>query len=171
MMDEITALITRMFPSLLLAPSFVVLMVCIHFYAPEEKKLWSFIGLSFTPVYVVMVTIPYYIQLTMVVPLLLEVGSINSELVLFDYQTFLYAVDVLGYTFMSLAMLFATPVFKNQSTLLQKLIYWSFIVVGLLAFVLPFQMLFFEAFYIGISWAVAFPVSTICLALFFKNIE
>ena len=28
-------------PSLLLAPTFVVLMVCIHSYAPNAKKIWS----------------------------------------------------------------------------------------------------------------------------------
>jgi hypothetical protein len=31
-------------PSLLLAPTFVVMMICVHYAAPEDKRVWSHTG-------------------------------------------------------------------------------------------------------------------------------
>ena len=43
------ALTIAFLASFLLAPTFVALMVGIHYSAPAEKKLWSHMGLSFVP--------------------------------------------------------------------------------------------------------------------------
>jgi len=53
-------------PSLVLAPTFIVLMVSIHYYAVSEKKIWSHLGIAFTLVYAVMASINYITQLTVV---------------------------------------------------------------------------------------------------------
>ena len=34
-------------PSLLLAPAFLILMVCVYYFTPKEKKLYSLIGMAF----------------------------------------------------------------------------------------------------------------------------
>jgi hypothetical protein len=51
---------------LLLAPSFVVLMASLHHYAHEDKKVWSQVALSFASVYMVVVALNYFLQLTVV---------------------------------------------------------------------------------------------------------
>jgi len=50
-------------PSLLLVPAFTALMVSIHSYASEEKKIWSLLGLAFTLIYATMAATNYLIQL------------------------------------------------------------------------------------------------------------
>lgn len=49
--DGPLSLTARMAPSLLLAYSFIVLMISIHHYAPEDKKIWSHIGVAFATIY------------------------------------------------------------------------------------------------------------------------
>ena len=65
-------LIILLTPSLLLAPSFVLMMICIHFYAPQESKIWSHAGIVFATIYAVMVSINYYVQLSLVVPHMIQ---------------------------------------------------------------------------------------------------
>ena len=45
-----------LYPGFLLAPAFVVLMVCIHYYAADDKKIFSQIGLSFALIYAAVIT-------------------------------------------------------------------------------------------------------------------
>src|SRR5919199_4603979 len=52
--------------SLLLALSFIVLMVSINNYTPPEQRIWSQIGLSFAIVYAALLGWNYYLQLTVV---------------------------------------------------------------------------------------------------------
>src|SRR3712207_6697903 len=51
------------YPSLLLAMTFIVLMACIHFYVPEEKRIFSLVGFAMGLLYATMATINYQIQL------------------------------------------------------------------------------------------------------------
>ena len=53
-------------PSLVLAPTFIVLMVSIHYYAAQEKRIWSQLGMAFAVVYAVMASLNYIMQLTVV---------------------------------------------------------------------------------------------------------
>jgi hypothetical protein len=41
----------------LLAPSFVVMMMSVHYAAPAEKKIWSQIGMTFAVLYAALVSI------------------------------------------------------------------------------------------------------------------
>src|SRR5512136_1294598 len=50
----------------LLTPSFLVAMACIHCYAPDEKKVFSLVGLSFAIIYATLISVNYFIQLTFV---------------------------------------------------------------------------------------------------------
>ena len=70
-------LIVLLVPSLLLAPSFALMILCVHYYAPEDKKIWGHAGIMFAVVYAVMVSINYYVQLTLVVPHMMR-GEIES---------------------------------------------------------------------------------------------
>lgn len=43
-------LITLMFPSIVLASSFVIMMVSIYYYASVERKIWSHVGVIFATI-------------------------------------------------------------------------------------------------------------------------
>ena len=61
-----------MYPAFLLAPTFVVLVACIHSYAADDREVFSQIALSFAVVYAAVITTDYFIQWTVVEPSILS---------------------------------------------------------------------------------------------------
>ena len=100
--------------SLLLAPSFVVMMVSVHYAAPDEKKIWSHIGIAFAVLYAALISIVYVTWLFVVEPHVLRGEANQVALLLFAPGSFLQMVDGLGYTFMGVALFFAAPVFAGK---------------------------------------------------------
>src|SRR5450759_4052482 len=86
-------------PGILLAPTFVVLMACIHAHAAEPKQIYSRIGLSFALVYAVVILVDYYLQLTVVVPSL-QAGETEglSMFTQSDPHGLFIALETLGYS-------------------------------------------------------------------------
>jgi hypothetical protein len=161
-------LIVLLTPSLLLAPSFALLMLCVHYYAPEDKKVWSHAGLIFATVYTVMVSINYYVQLTLVVPHLMR-GEVESiRLFLFTpFDSFIYSVDVLGYSFMSLSTLFAAFVLTGAG--LERTARRFLIANGLLIPFLALQIYYHPLIWPASLWAITFPGATISLGILFRR--
>jgi len=108
----------------------------------------------------------YFVQLTLVLPHMLR-GDVEDiqYLIFIPFDSFLYAVDILGYSFMSLATLFAAMVFMGAG--IEQKVRWFMIVNGLLVPFLVFQMYYHPLIYIASLWAITFPASTISLALLF----
>lgn len=157
-------------PSLLLAVSFVILMVSIHYYAPKTRKIWSHLGIAFAIAYAVLISIVYFVQLTLVVPRLIEGNIQDIQLLIFvPFDSFLYAVDILGYSFMSLSTLFAAWVFVDHK--MERATRWFLFANGLIIPFLVFQMYFHSLIYIASVWAITFPGATISLAILFKRQE
>jgi hypothetical protein len=101
-------------PSLLLGPSFLVLVVSVHQLAPRDRRVWSHAAIAFATAYAVLISVNYYVQLAWVAPRLARGQTLGLEPFLFKpFDSFLYAVDILGYSFMSLATLFAAMVFTG----------------------------------------------------------
>jgi hypothetical protein len=99
--------------SFLLAPAFVAMMVCIAVSATPRVRVWGHLGVAFASIYAVMVTTTYYLQLA-VLPRAEEVFSAEIvTLLTFAPGTPLFALDMLGYAFMTLATLSAAPVFEG----------------------------------------------------------
>jgi hypothetical protein len=161
-------LIVLLTPSLLLAPSFALLMLCVHYYAPEDKKVWSHAGLIFATVYTVMVSINYYVQLTLVVPHLMR-GEVESiRLFLFTpFDSFIYSVDVLGSSFMSLSTLFAAFVLTGAG--LERTARRFLIANGLLIPFLALQIYYHPLIWPASLWAITFPGATISLGILFRR--
>jgi hypothetical protein len=161
-------LIVLLTPSLLLAPSFALLMLCVHYYAPDSKKIWSHAGIMFAVVYTVMVSINYYVQLTLVVPHLIS-GKVESirPFLFTPFDSFIYSVDVLGYSFMSLSTLFAAFVFSGTG--LERTARRFLIANGLLIPFLALQIYYHPLIWVASLWAITFPGSTISLAIIFKK--
>lgn len=155
-------------PSLLLGVSFVVLMVAVHYHAPEGKKIWSHAGLTFATIYATLIGIVYFVQLTLVLPRMMRGELEGIEFLIFvPFDSFLYAVDILGYSFMSLSTLFAAMVFTGDG--LERTVRRFMIANGLILPFLVFQMYFHPLIWIASLWAITFPGATISLWILFKR--
>ena len=159
-------------PSLLLAPTFIVLMVSIHYYAAPDKRIWSHLGIEFALIYAVMASINYITQLTIV-----RLSILNNEtdgLAMFvmgnSHSTFWALAS--AYAFMNLAMLFAAPVFYGGS--LERTIRWLFYANGATAVVTVFGVVVDSPpiYLLGslFPWCVIFSLTTFLLAIMFKRI-
>jgi hypothetical protein len=152
-------------PSLILAPVFVILMLSIHHYAPESKKLLSQLGFSFALICAAILSIHYYIQLTVV-----QQGLLNNELAgLWQFATpnphsLFWTFAALGYGFMGIALICAAPVFSEKS---DRAIKWLFVANGVIgiAFLIGNALgIFMVNIFASFIWGVLFPIAAILLA-------
>jgi hypothetical protein len=93
----------RFAPSLFLALAYVAYMVAIREHAPAERYIWPAVAVPFATTYAAISATTYFVQLTVVIPHQLR-GNLG-DLAPFALQSvrYLFAVDVFGYTLMSLA--------------------------------------------------------------------
>jgi hypothetical protein len=153
-------------PSFLLGSSFLLLVVCIHDLALPERRVWSRAALAFATLYAVLISLVYFVQLTLVAPRLAAGRMEGIEPFRFvPFDSFLYAVDILGYSFMSAATLLAARVFTGDG--LERVARWFLTINGLLVPFLVFQMYVHPLIWVASLWAVTFPGSTWTLALIF----
>ena len=155
-------------PSLFLGSSFLVLVVSIHQASPPDRKIWSHAAVVFATAYAVLISINYFVQLTWVGPRLAAGRIQGMEPFLFvPFDSFLYAVDILGYSFMSVATLFAALVFSGKGP--ERFARWFLIANGLLLPFIALQMYVHWLIWIAALWAVTFPGSTWSLAILFRR--
>ena len=155
-------------PSLFLGSSFLVLVVSIHQLAPPDKRIWSHAAIAFGTAYMVLISIVYFVQLTLVGPRLSRGQIEGIEVFLFvPFDSFLYAVDILGYSFMSVATLFAARVFMGGG--LERVVRIFLTANGLLLPFIALQMYVHPLIWIAALWTVTFPVSTWSLAILFRR--
>lgn len=151
-------------PSLLLGPSFLITMICTHYSAPPDKKIWTGIGIAFAIIYCTFITMVYFSQLGVVIPQLMD-GSIDENHILaFKTKSFLMAVDCLGYTYMGLSTLFASFAFKERKWAFISL-FWNGLTGPLVAIIFFFP----DLIYFGAIWMITFPMAMINLAKMFKK--
>ena len=160
-------------PVILLAPTVIVLMVCIHFVAPETKKVFSLIGIAFSSVYAAIICTNYYLQLFVVrLNLLSDTLDGLAILAMPNLHSIFFALETIGYAFLSLATLFVSPVFRGGK--LEGWIRWLFIISGVLGIfgvlVAPFDQPILIFAGLGI-WSLAFPISTALIGIFFKRFQ
>jgi hypothetical protein len=155
-------------PSLFLGSSFLVLVVSIHQLATPDRKIWSHLAVVFATAYTVLISMVYFVQLTLVAPRVARGQIEGIEMFLFvPFDSFLYAVDILGYSFMSVATLFAAGVFTGKG--LERVVRFFLTANGLLLPFLALQMYFHPLIWIAALWAVTFPGSTWSLAILFRR--
>lgn len=155
-------------PSLFLGSSFLVLTVSIHQVSSPGRKVWSQAAVAFATIYTALISINYFVQLTWVAPRLASGRVAGMEQFLFiPFDSFLYAVDILGYSFMSLATLFIAMVFDGRG--IERVARWFLIANGLLLPFIALQMFWHWMIWIAALWAVTFPGSTWCLAIIFQR--
>jgi len=157
-------------PSLFLGSSFLLMLVCVHQLAPSDKKVWSSAALVFATVYTVLISINYFVQLTWVLPRLVQGRVEDIEQFLFTpFDSFLYAVDILGYSFMSIATLFAAFVFSGRGAPGAAKMF--LIANGLLLPFIALQMYWHSLLWIAAFWAVTLPGATWAVAVVFRRAQ
>jgi hypothetical protein len=155
-------------PSLALAPLFVLTMVAVHVDVPAGKRVWSLAALALAIMYAVLVSMVYAVQLGVVIPLQLQGDA--ARVALFaccaQYQP-MTAIDLLGYTLMSLSTGFAAVVFGG-SGVGRAARFWL-LANALLAPFLILQLAWPSLIYVGALWLVTFPLSMLFIALVFRR--
>lgn len=155
-------------PSLLLAPSFVLMMIGVSHLVPERRQIWAQAGVAFATIYATLVGIVYYVQLTLVMPRMLQGRTADIEVLLFTpFDSFLYSVDLLGYSSMSLATLFAAFGLTGVATTRTARLF--LLANGLLLPFLLLQIYVHWLIYIAALWGVTFPGAAITLAIVFRR--
>jgi hypothetical protein len=152
--------------SLLLAPSFVVMMVSVHYAAPFEKQIWSHLGIAFAVLYAALISIVYVTWLFVVEPHVLRGQANQVALLIFAPGSLLQMVDGLGYTFMGVALCFAAPVFAGKR--FDTWIRWLCLLSGPGA-VLVFLSYVFYIISLGVAEWLIIPVVAILLAVYFRK--
>lgn len=162
-------LVVLLVPSLFLGLSFVVMMVAVQERTPPEGKLWSRTALAFATMYGTLICLNYFVQLTFVAPHLYR-GDVPAEVRPFLFKvfdSFIYSADLLGYSFMSLATLFAS--FAFTGTGLERTARRFLIANGLILPFIALQTFYHPLIWVASLWAVTLPGSAISLATLFNR--
>lgn len=151
----------------ILTSIFLIVITCIYYSAPDDKKILGQIGLSFAIIYATMISMNYFIQLTFV-----KFGAFNTDIFsMTNPQSMMMTIEVLGYFFMGLSTLFIAPIF--QSGRLEKSIRWLFVFNGILGIggAIGFALNLDWRILIGglILWTIVMPITTALLAYWFKT--
>lgn len=161
-------LVVLLTPSLLLGSAFLVLMASVHQLADPGRKVWSHAAVAFATAYATLVSLVYYVQLTLVAPRIAQGRTEGIEAFVFvPFDSFLYAVDILGYSFMSLATLLAAMALTGSG--IERIARGCLIANGLLLPFLALQMYVHGLIWVAALWAVTFPAATASLAILFRR--
>ncbi|WP_394726895.1 hypothetical protein [Altererythrobacter sp. GH1-8] len=156
-------------PSLLLGPAFLAAIACMRSLVPIDRSGIALAALAFAAIYATLTGLVYFVQLTFVGPRLIEADTADIALLLFvPYESFLFAIDLLGYSFMSLATLFAA--FALSSDVRASAARLALLANGLLLPFLALQMFIPALIWPAASWAFLFPLAMILLARLFLAI-
>ena len=157
-------------PSLLLGSAFLMLMVSLHQVTPSERRVWSHGAVAFATAYAVLISGVYFVQLTLVAPRLLSGRVTGIEPFVFvPFDSYLYAMDILGYSFMSVSTLLAARTLCGDGVdrTARRLLTAN----GLLVPFLVFQMYVHQLIWIAALWAATFPAATWALARWFRGMR
>lgn len=157
----------------LTAPLLVVLFAAIKHLAPGEKAVLGTLGLVFTSLFAMSVSINRFVQLTVV--RLAPAGPASADLARFlpySSGSVMFALEILGWGFFSsLAALFVAPLFGGNR--LQRAIRWLLVVYAI------FSLLSVVGFATGsplaaagfVAWGPVLLTVGVLLTVFFRRGE
>jgi len=157
-------------PSFLLGPAFLTMIVALHCAAPSHRRVYTHCAVAFAVMYATLNCSIYFVQLTFVAPRLAR-GDVEAiHLLLFlPHRSFMFAIDLLGYSWMSASTLFAAvglPVSRVSNATRIALV-----ANGLLIPALALQMYYPWLIWAGSLWAVTFPAAAILTACLFATMS
>ena len=114
-------------PAMLLVVAYVVLVVSIHAYAAQHKKIYGQIGLCFALIAAGVLLSDYFVQFSVVPISLMEQETAGIALLTqYNAHGIFIVLEELGYLLMSLSFLFLAPVFANRGRL-ESVVRWVFV--------------------------------------------
>ncbi len=158
-------------PCVVFAVTIIVLMVSLHYYVSEENRIFSLLGIAFAIIYATIIWSNAYLQL-FVVRLNILQGQLEGLAVLAmpNLHSVFFALEAIGYGFLSVAVLAISPVFTGGR--LANWIRALFIMIGVVGIYGMVIALFDQPVLIlaGLGvWNLLFPISMVLLCIFFKN--
>jgi hypothetical protein len=149
-------------PSLALAPCFVVALAAACADAEGTARPWRFGALALAILYGAMASIVYVNQLGVVIPReLAGLPPAGGNFACCGFRDPMTAIDLLGYTYMSLATLLLAPTCRGALRL-------TLVANGLLAPFLILQLAWPVLIWVGALWLVLFPAAMALLARDFR---
>lgn len=166
-----------MYPAMLMAFSYLILMINIHHFASGGKKLFSSIGVAFAIMATLILSVDYFIQISVIQPSILAGETEGIALLTqFNPHGIFIVLEELGFLLMSISFFALFPVFYGKTNL-EKAIKITVIggfVLAVIAFVLISvkhginREYRFEVAIISIVW-IEVIVLGILLAGYFKS--
>ncbi|MEA5040324.1 MAG: hypothetical protein VB086_10860 [Clostridiaceae bacterium] len=101
-------------PSILLAVSFLIFCVSVHYLSHDDQKIWSHLSMNFGLVYITISLANYLIQLITVTPSVMS-GSLNGlEKLVSGYPNSVFFALMGSYFFMCISLFFEGLLFKKE---------------------------------------------------------
>ena len=133
--------------------------------ASPSQRIWRLSALSFALLYAGLVSVVYVSQLGVVLPRELAGTEAGFELAACcSFRQPMTVIDLLGYTYMGLAMLLLAPSFGGPLRLLLAL-------NGLLAIPIFLQLFWPALIWLAAPWLILFPAAMLLLAFHFHGDE
>jgi hypothetical protein len=155
------------------APLLIILMACVQSFMSDRKKILGQIGLIFTALFAVVVSINRFVQFSIVRPGI--AGGETEGLIRFlpyDTHSIMWALEMLGWGFfLGLATLFLAPVFTRGR--LERTIRWLFITYGILGIISAVGCMTYPPMAaVGfLAWGFILPLAMIFLTIWFRRKE
>ena len=168
-----------MFFAIILSFSYLIMMLCVHHFTSNEKKLFSLIGVSFAIISTLILSLDYFVQVSFIQPSLLA-GETQGIAVLSQYNPHgvFIILEEMGFTTMNISFLCMVPALSNSNRLEKKL-RWTFIISFILMLVSLVTVLIvnginreyrFEVIIISITW-IELIVTGVLFSNYFKKIK
>lgn len=167
-----------MYPALLVAPLFVILLAAMHDRARAEARQFSRLAIAFGVMAATILTVDYVIQLRFVQPAVLK-GELDGLAPLTQYNPHgvFIALEEAGYLLMAVAFLFAGLALSKESRL-ERALGWI-LVGGFVAVAVSFIVSSaaygmdveyrFEVAAITVDWTVLVVASTLLAILYGRS--
>jgi hypothetical protein len=157
--------------SLFIPIPFILAILALHYSVSDDKKIWTHAAIIFSAIYAAFVTLNYIVQLAIVIPMTLK-GTLDQFRV-FDQtpHSLFWYIDALGYIFMGLATLFATPVFANKGVELwtKRFFLANALITPVITLVYFYPTFSYALLILASPWMVTASGSILFLALYFKK--
>ncbi len=127
------------YSAMLMVLIYLMLMVCIHHYPSNNRKIYSQMSLALAGIAVMILFSTYFVQVSVVQPSLLNNETEGIALITqFNPHGIFIAMEEAGYMLMNLSFLFLVPVFGGKGKLLIsiRVIFIAFFVLALISFFL-----------------------------------
>lgn len=139
--------------------AYIIFIVSIHFIAPIEKKLFSFISVAFALISAIVLLIAYFVQFS-VVPASVMNGETDGIALITQYNGhgIFIAMEDLGYITMSISFLFLAFIFSTNNRLTKTIR-----LIFIMSFILTVLSFVFYSLKFGINRSYRFEVAAITL--------